>query len=182
MFATDVSRPGWIEDHAHLTDFALTYLEADVMLFRSGYVKRHMLVRLRQARLSPGQIGRARRLVELAVLNGSGLEEFREYCRLAARLITRELQGWLEDTAREAMLTLDALDIDDWRRAQEAFDDKTFRKLHKGWFRHRRTWSFPANFTPQLVKTAELPHRNRVHVNAWRMLRQIERISQGTRP
>ena len=42
-FARGVSKPGWPDDHAHLVEFSLRFLEADVMLFRSGYLKRHLL-------------------------------------------------------------------------------------------------------------------------------------------
>ena len=95
LFADKVSAPGWPKEHGHLTDFALRFLEADVMLFRSGYVKRHLLCRLRQARLDLSQAERAVSLVKRAVTDGSGLEEHREFRRLAARIRTDDLITWL---------------------------------------------------------------------------------------
>ena len=42
-FAWHVARASWPPEHGHLVDFTLRFLEADVMLFRSGYLKKHLL-------------------------------------------------------------------------------------------------------------------------------------------
>jgi hypothetical protein len=179
LFATDVSRPGWPEAHAHLVDFALRFLEADVMLFRMGYVKRHLLIRLRQAHLDAGQSESARLIVRYAVENGTGLEEFREIMRLAARVADEALRAWLEEKAGHVVLTLDDLDPPDIRRAFDSFDEATMRKLTRvGWrWRGTRKWGFTPTASRDLVKTADIPQSNCVRVNAWRILRHINRVS-----
>ena len=80
--------PEWI-------DFALTFLECDVMLFRSGYAKRRFIHRLTRLELSDTHLARCEPLLRRAVTDGAGTEEFIEYCAMAARLDPRGLADWL---------------------------------------------------------------------------------------
>lgn len=174
-FLYDAMSPGWSEDHEHLVEFALTFLEADVMLFRTGYDKRHLLRRLRQADLSPEQKERAEALVGKAVVEGTGLEEYREFCRLAANLNPDGLSEWLERLAEGAYVTVDDFDIaDDFVRLLEARPE-----WDKAVARHDRSlqpvWSFPADLIGEKVKRKDLPPDNRIKRNAWRMKRYLDR-------
>lgn len=174
-FAVDASRPGWPDDHAHLVDFALRFLEADVMLFRSGYTKRHLLRRLRQARWDDAQFGRAEALVRRAVSNGTGLEEFREFCRLVPRILTDDLRAWLEDQADRVFLTLNELDGQDYIRWVETLGDAKMRKLSRHGFSWNLQNAFAADPPHSVMKIKDLPEDNRIRRNAWRMLRYIKR-------
>ncbi len=178
-FARDVSAPGWPQAHAHVVDFALRFLDADVMLFNSGYVKRHMLIRVRQAKLTEAQAERARRILERAVVDGAGLEEFREFCRLAARVWTEAFGVRLAALSQGAMLTLDHIDAGEWAGTVARFDEATLRKLMRTDWSCRAVWAFPATFEPRLTKTVDLPPINRVKVNAWRMLRRAKTIRRS---
>lgn len=182
-FADMVGCPGWPEDHAHLVDFALLFIEADVMLFRSGYTKRHMLRRLRQASLDASQTERVRRIVRNGVENGTGLEEFREIRRIAARVADEALTEWLAEKAEGVVLTLDSLDVPDYIRVFETLDETALRKLSRaGWgWTGSRNWGFTPIGPPDLVKKANIPQDNRIKVNAWRILRHIDRVSGAER-
>ena len=174
-FAADAASPGWPEDHAHLVDFALRFLEADVMLFRSGYTKRHLLRRLRQARWNDPQTKRAEALVRRAVQDGTGLEEFREFCRLTPRVITDDLRDWLEDQADRAFLTLNDLDGADYFHWMETLGEANMRKLSRHGFSLNLQNAFAADPPHSVVKIKDLPQDNRIRRNAWRMLRYIRR-------
>lgn len=108
--AHDIASPGWPERRAHLIDFALAFLKADVMLHASGYVKRRLVRRLQQSDPSAAQIGRVDALLRRAVMSGTGLEAFRAFCRIAAHLVHQGhlpgLPDWLENQAEGAILTL----------------------------------------------------------------------------
>lgn len=175
-----VSRPGWPDEHAHLVEFALRFLEADVMLMSSGYAKRHLLRRLRQASLTTDQTGRAIALVKRAVTDGTGLEEFREFCRLATRLITDDLHAWLSETAEGAYITISDIDGEDLARI-ELFDTATRRKVTRYGFNLRPNYAFRSDFSLPVIKTSELTETNKTRKNAWRMLRHIERVG-ASRP
>ncbi|MGD9918304.1 MAG: hypothetical protein AB7U46_09805 [Paenirhodobacter sp.] len=112
--AAEIAQPGWPDPRPDLIDFALTFLEADVMLFRSGYTKRHLIRRLQQAPLDAAQIARAGALIRRAVTAGTGLEEARAYRKFAAHLIAQghlpDLPGWLQDQARGTVLSWNRLD------------------------------------------------------------------------
>lgn len=105
-FVADLAQPGWPDPRADLVEFALCYLEADVMLFGSGYTKRHLVRRLQQSPLSDDHLARIDRLIRRAVLDGTGLEENRAYRKLAAHLIVEghlpQLYLWLEQMAQGA--------------------------------------------------------------------------------
>ena len=123
-FAADVAQPGWPEPRPDLIEYALTFLEADVMLFRSGYVKRHLIRRLQQSELDCLQVSRVDMLLRRAVIHGTGLEECRAFRKLAAHLCTlghlAELPRWLERKAEGAILTLDRADGALWKKMIES--------------------------------------------------------------
>jgi len=112
--ASDIAQPGWAEPRDDLIEFALVYLEADVMLFRSGYTKRHLIKRLQQSPLSKRHVARIDALLRRAVCDGTGVEEFRAYRKIAAHLVLEDrlpdLEDWLEEQADGAILTLDRAD------------------------------------------------------------------------
>ncbi|MBJ3763725.1 hypothetical protein ILP92_13290 [Maribius pontilimi] len=113
-FAADIAQPGWPEPRADLIEFAITFLEADVMLFRSGYVKRHLIRRLQQSELSGDQVSRIDSILRRAVVQGAGMEEFRAFRKIAAHLCLLghlpDLRQWLEEKSRGAILTIDRAD------------------------------------------------------------------------
>ena len=113
-FAEDIAQPGWPEPRSALIDFALTFLEADVMLFRSGYAKRHLARRLGQAPLTAADVARIEAVLRRATAGGAGLEEFRAYADLAARLVAEArlpgFEDWLVGRAEGAILTADRCD------------------------------------------------------------------------
>lgn len=174
-FARDVACPGWPEGHAHLVEFALRFLEADVMLFNSGYVKRHLLRRLRQAHWTDQQTDRAEALLRRAVVEGTGLEEYREFCRLASRVLNDDLGEWLADQAERAFLTLGDLDGDDYLRWAETLGEDALQKLAKHGLSLRLKHAFAADPPHSIIKIKDLPEDNRIRRNAWRMLRHIKR-------
>jgi len=110
-FAADIAQPGWTEPRSDLIEFAISFLEADVMLFRSGYVKRHLIRRLQQSILSEDQISRVDTLLRRAITQGTGLEESRAFRKLAAHLYLLgylpDLYEWLENQSAGVILTLD---------------------------------------------------------------------------
>lgn len=114
QFAADVAQPRWPEPTPELIEFALAFLEADVMLFRSGYVKRHLLKRLQQSELIPDSASRVILLLRRAIYTGVSVEEFRAYCKLAAHLCKEDDAGglvdWLGSEAHGAFITLDRAD------------------------------------------------------------------------
>lgn len=176
-FATDASMPGWPDEHAHLVEFALRFLEADVMLFRSGYTKRHLLRRLRQVKLDPAQNERAIALIKRAVTQGTGLEEFREFKRLAVRVADDDLKEWLAEKADGAYVNTSHI--------FEAGFGHLFRPLFDigqfldGWFQGPADPKKLDVFSLDIAKKG-LPDDNPAKLNAWRVLnhmRQNERHS-----
>lgn len=107
----DLARPGWPPARSDFIAAALVFLEADVMLFGSGYTKRHLITRLRQPPLTPAHIARCDASLRRAVVEGTGLEEHRAYRKLAARMVCEgalpDLSDWLEAQAKGALLTWD---------------------------------------------------------------------------
>lgn len=176
-FASDASLPGWPLDHAHLVDFALCFLEADVMLFRSGYTKRHLLRRLRQAKLNDVHKKRAVDLIKRAVVNGSGLEEFREFKRLTLLVANEDLRIWLEKSSEGAFLTVNDMhhDVLEWC---EKFDDRTWQKLGRFGFSLQPTYAFAAEAPHTIVKTKDLTEDNRIKKNAWHILDHLKRYGR----
>jgi len=180
-FIADVSMPAWPEPRRDLIEFALVVLEADVMLFRTGYAKRHLIKRLQQAPLMQTDIARLDVMLRRAVTRGTGLEEYRAWCRLAAHLVDQgylgDLPAWLYPQAKDALLNYS---MADGRLAQKfsnaGLSDAEMRKLVGGFWRapsHAVSWP---NFS-EIVKvdgSFNTPEQ-RVKRNAWRMLDQIIR-------
>ncbi|MEM1234679.1 MAG: hypothetical protein AAGH70_11190 [Pseudomonadota bacterium] len=172
--AWDVAQPAWPEPRRDLIDFALTFLEADVMLFRSGYCKKNLLRRLRQAPLVSEDHGRLNVLIRRAVREGTGLEEFRAYARLAARLIIDrhlpDLDTWLETQAEGALVTgWEAMKLDtSGLSVEERFDT----------YIHRR----PAHFRyPGLSEVKAQPKTDEVSMQKRNALKMISQIRSSQR-
>jgi hypothetical protein len=70
---------------ASLRDFAITFLEADPMYFRSGYIKAGLLHRLKSAEFDEREAARLAAVLVDAIRR-RGQREFLYYCRLAAAL------------------------------------------------------------------------------------------------
>lgn len=68
-----------------LIEFVVCFLEADPHVFRSGYLKQHLLTRIKRSKLSE-PYKRRLRAVLVDVVNRRGTREFRYYCRLAAAI------------------------------------------------------------------------------------------------
>lgn len=175
-FATDASQPDWPDDHAHLVEFALRFLEADVMLFRSGYTKRHLLRRLRQAKLDQGHKARCIALIKRAVTDGTGLEEFREFTRLAVQVGDDALKARLTEMANGAFLTTDDF------RGMDYFD--VFGRLHDAGKYSYAGW-FQSPCDPRKLDVSSLdvvhndpPNENRTKRNAWRILYHLHVIER----
>jgi len=77
---------------------AVHFLEVDPYFFRSGYIKADLLRHLKRAPLTKSQAQRLRNVI-LARLSGPDRRELRGYCRLAARLVTREFHMQLRAMA-----------------------------------------------------------------------------------
>jgi hypothetical protein len=180
-FADTASRPPWPKDRQSLIEFALTFLEADVMLFRSGYTKRYLLDRLRHSDLTPDQVGRVVEVLKQMVMTGMGCEEFRAARRLAATLRPEDLTAWLEPLAAGAkLMAVRHLSFSEWMEVRKRFNDKQQAQLN---------WQFPFA-RPKCAIRADLggdpvamsaedwadPDNQRA-VNAWLMLSAIRRGS-----
>ena len=74
-----------LADSASLKDFAITFLEADPMYFRSGYIKARLLHRLKAAQLDEREASRLAAVL-MDAIRRRGQREFLDYCRLAATL------------------------------------------------------------------------------------------------
>ena len=73
---------------------AILFLEVDPWFFRSGYLKQKLLRALKGAHLEGHEVERLERIC-LAVVDGRPRREFREYCRVAARVGTPRLKAEL---------------------------------------------------------------------------------------
>ncbi len=104
QLAVRISKPGWINQTDRKTEFALCFLETDLMLRRTGYLKRHMINRISEVALKPEQTERAVALLYKSVLQVTGREEFRAYCKLAARLCPPGLQAMLLELSKTVKL------------------------------------------------------------------------------
>jgi len=97
-FSSDAAAGGgWPPEHAHLVEFALTFLEEDPMWSGSGYTKKALARRLKQAKLTESDIARLLPILQRAVIRGTGLEEFKPLCRLAQKVRPPGLWEWLEE-------------------------------------------------------------------------------------
>jgi len=180
-FIEDVSMPAWPDPRRDLIEFALVVLEADVMLFRTGYAKRHLIKRLQQAPLTKTDISRLDVMLRRAVTDGTGLEEYRAWCKLAASLVDEgylgDLPAWLYPQAKGALLNYR---MADGRLTQQLLDaglsDAEKRKLLGGVWRapsHAVSWP---NFSEVIRENGNFDtQEQRVKRNAWRMLDHISR-------
>lgn len=180
-FIEDVSLPAWPQPRRDLVEFALVVLETDVMLFRSGYAKRHLIMRLKQSDLTGDDIQRVDQMLRRAVTQGTGLEEYRAWCKLAAHMVANghlgDLPAWLYPQATGAFLNYS---MADGRLAQQFWaadlPDDALRKLAGGvWRGSRHAIAWP-NFRA-VVETggAMDTEAQRIKRNAWRMLDHILR-------
>ena len=170
QFTADVAQPAWPEPLPHLVEFAFAFLEADVMLHRSGYAKRHLIKRLKAVPLDKAQIKRMENLLRRAVEKGASVEEFRAYRKIAAHLVARgeltEFRGWLEQMAAGTIIPYAFLD---WPHLWDKFDARSFKKQGGIW-----------RFYPD-EPSAELPPKKqdetsqKAGLGAFWMLRQIAR-------
>ena len=177
----DIALPAWPEARADLIEFALRFLEADVMLFRSGYAKRHLIQRLKQAPLSDAGIARIKPMLRRAVTKGAGLEEYRAWCKLAAHLVAEghlpDLPGWLLPQARGTYLNYGMADGTLARQFWKAdLSDSDMKRLVGGVFRPSRY----AVVWPDFSQVVEIggaygSDEQRVKRNAWRMLDHVLR-------
>lgn len=177
----DVSMPAWPEPRRDLIEFALVVLEADVMLFRTGYAKRHLIKRLQQVPLTQTDIARLDAMLRRAVTRGTGPEEYRAWCKLAAYFVDEgylsDLPAWLCTQAKGAFLNYR---MADGRLAEQfanaGLSDTEMRKLVGSVFRapkHAVSWP---NFSEIIRVDANLnTPEQRVKRNAWRMLDHISR-------
>lgn len=110
----------WTEPRADMIDYAIRFIEVDAMFFRSGYTKRHMANHLRHVVLTEGDVARLEAAFRARVTQGAGLEEFRAYARLAAKLVSEgrmpEFEAWVRETARGAVLNTRNVDPADFYR------------------------------------------------------------------
>ena len=188
-FAYDVSRGLKKAPRPDLVDFALTFLEADVMLFQSGYLKRDLILRLRQLDLEGPEILRIKALLMRAVLEGAGLEEFVAYTRLSAKLAFSDAldgwEDWLQDTAKGAILTYGNFDSDHLAKVLEMAEAQGIRfyKLFSPIWWKRPALGLQWPEMNQLVPAGEPLNtpEQQVKRNAWHMLDAIHRrrASQG---
>ena len=179
-FIEDAALPAWPDPRPDLIEFALTVLETDVMLFRSGYAKRHLATRLRHAPLTDADIARLDAVLRRAVTRGTGLEEYRGYAKLAAHLVATgrlpDLPDWLATRAEGAILTLDIADGHLWRHIA-SLPESDLDALSRGGilraYRHGLAWPDLTTVVPagKAVTTTD----QRIRRNAWRMLDQILR-------
>ena len=183
-FIWAIARPGWKEPRRDLIEFAISYLEFDVMLFGSGYAKRHLARRLQQSPLTGADIDRIGGVLKRAVINGTGVEEFRAYARLFAALVDRghlpDLHCWMIESANGAILTLEMADGQERRQmygAYERLSDIDKRRLERvKWFglpRYGLPW-------PDLGPVVAAGKRTRepeqmIRRNAYLMLRALGR-------
>lgn len=174
-FAKCTSAPVWPDKHAHLVDFVIRFLEADVMMFRSGYTKKHLLKRLRQASLNVTQTERIHALLKRVVVDGTGLEEFREFCRLAAHVMSDDLRVWLTEHSSGVFISLEERygpDTFDWINV---IGEDKLRKIGMIMFMGRPEYYFAYEPPHTIAKRAELPKDNLSKLNAWRMLMHLKR-------
>ncbi|KMW58614.1 hypothetical protein AIOL_003592 [Candidatus Rhodobacter oscarellae] len=170
-----VARPVWPEEHQHLVEFSLRFLEADVMLFRSGYAKKNLLQRSRQARLSDDHKARLRQLVRRTLLQGTGMDEFREYCRMAVKLSPLGFEGELKEWAAQAYLTTEIPGIELIKIITQLDEKACERWVTRTRNRGARYYAVRSDLSLPLVKVADLPVENKLWRSAWLMLQHLRR-------
>lgn len=116
--------PGFWEDFEKLRagdaaglESAIAFLEADLMFFRSGYVKTKLTRYIKPSMLTPAQAARLRRVV-LSIVDRRDDRDFRAFCRLARKVDAPELHEQLRqrlkstdaNIRRRARWVLDAVE------------------------------------------------------------------------
>lgn len=174
-FADYVSSASWPENHIYLADFVIRFLEADVMLFRSGYAKKKLLKRLKNADLTTSQIERIHGLLRRSVVNGTGLEEYRELCRLGAKVMSNDLCDWLTHQADGVFVAVDDRYGYGFFYWHEKLGDEVFNKYGTLLFGRRAEVLVAANPPHPIIRISEVPKDNIIKLNAWRMLMHLKR-------
>ncbi len=180
-FLWDVSQPAWPEPRRDLIGFALAALDCDVMLFRSGYAKRHLIKRLQQASLTEADVARIEAMLRRAVIDGTGLEEYRAWCKLAGHLAASGrvdgLQAWLSAEAEGAILTLDRISGPIWFRIFEDLPQKDLKRLSVGGILRPHVNGLRWPDLGMVVPAGKLVNARdqQIKRNAWRMLDHISR-------
>lgn len=110
------------EGDPKLLEHAITFLELDPYVFRSGYAKAAIIRCIKNLPFTPAQIQRLQGVV-LRVLDKCDRQEFRAYCRLAATVDSPEFDTQIRKrlecpdpaTRRRARYVLDY--FDHWRQS-----------------------------------------------------------------
>ncbi len=106
--ATDAAYPpGFWEDFENLRnrtdakalETAIAFLEADPYFFRSGYAKEKLLRYVRGYQLNSEDVARLQQVI-LNIVDGHYCREFREYCRLARKVDSKDFRLQLESRAK----------------------------------------------------------------------------------
>lgn len=180
----DIAQPGWPDPRRDLIDFALTYLEADVMLFRSGYTKKNLIRRVQQSPLTREDTARVDAVLRRAVMDGTGLEEFRAYCRLAGHMVAHDhlpdLANWLEEAAIGAVVDRVDLHQPYWRplpSPHELSKQDHARLDELSFWRGGYKWGliYPQLRVLKKIEPAARTPTDKTRRNAFRMLAWIKR-------
>ncbi|MDX8348154.1 hypothetical protein SLH49_09160 [Cognatiyoonia sp. IB215446] len=168
-----LSKRQWSALQVQKVEFAVTYLETDLMQFRSGYFKGKLIRRLGQVELSPEHRERVVGLLKRAVLQGAGREEFFAYCKLAAKIRPEGLRAWLNSYALDAQIS-----VQDWEGPSMQASWKEvmqngvyllrYGSIH--WFARKQETGSPLWVTAQRIQTPE----QQIARNAWYMLMRLE--------
>ncbi len=180
-FHWDVASPAWPDPRRDLIEFALTVLEADPKLFRSGNAQKYLIIRLKQSPLTDGDVARVGSLLRRTVTLGSGFEEFRAYCKLAGHLLAsgrlKDLPSWLAPQAKGAILTLAMIDGPIWYQIFDSVSEEDLKRLSVGGvlrpYVNGVAWPELGVVVPA-GKSVKAPEQ-RIKRNAWRMLDHILR-------
>ncbi len=158
------------------------------MLFRSGYAKRYLARRLQQSPLRDADVVRIETVLRRAVLEGTGLEEYRAYAKLAAHLVESgrlpDFEDWLEGLAEGAILTLDRADGEGWRDIfieNENLSEQDKARLGRvNWFGPSK-WGTRWPWLDEVVRAGKRlrDKDERVRRNACPMLRAVLRRRQS---
>ena len=86
-------------------DTAITYLKANPYCFRSGFIKASLAQLLKQCPLSKTQIKEIQDILIEAVQREKH-REFRDYCKLAAKVFDDQFQQRLEEIKKIALIKI----------------------------------------------------------------------------
>ena len=100
--------PGFGEDVARLQagsaagmEGAVSFLEADPIFYRTGYIKEKLIRYIKRSMLTPGHSARLQAVV-LSVVDRRDGREFRAYCRLACKVDSPEFREQLNQRLTRA--------------------------------------------------------------------------------